>query len=215
MLSTVLLLALATSSGARVGHEVATAPTPVSPGATAPRSWRLPLSVAVFNQSYALPLRDVGRTTPLHPGIVLGTELRLTRGRFGELALAGELGGFRSPPLQNAVFFNSDLLYRYVAPYGPFGTLLLGPGYLHSTSTRPVYERHDGRYRRATDWGSSHLLLSVGVGVGYDFGETTTVPLQVFLRYRFFLQLPGFIGADALPNACVQLGARYEFGGDR
>ncbi len=183
--------------------------------ATTEPQWRLPVSVAVFNHSYALPLRDMGRLAPLHPGISGGSEFNLTRGRFGALAVGGELGWFRSAPIQTAWFLNADLVYRSTASFGPFVTLLLGPGYLHSFSTRQVFEQRGDGYVEATDWGSSHLTLSLGFGAGFDFGKVTELPCSLFIRYRFSPQIPGFIGAPALPNALLQLGARYEFGAAR
>ncbi len=175
--------------------------------------WPMPLAVSVYNHSYAVPFRRILRTRPWHPGVQIGTEYSIVAGRLGELAQTGEVAWFQSPPVQEAFLIYSELAYRYVASFGPLAEVLFGPGYLHSFSTRPVYELEGDHYRRVTDWGSSHFMLSLGLGVGFDLSKWTATPLALFTRYQFLLQFPGFLGSPALPSAMLHIGARYEMRG--
>ncbi|WNG33113.1 hypothetical protein F0U61_05400 [Archangium violaceum] len=158
---------------------------------------RLPLTVAYFGE------------TLVHPGLTVGTELSLVRGDVGAVVLTGNLGGYVHPRNHVGLFASAEMGGRLTAPFGLYGELLVGAGYLHSFLQGPVYEvSRDGSVLPAADAGRPAVMPTASLGLGWDLQRNGVAPLALFTRLTLFGQFP--FNQRLLPHAAVQLGVRFQ-----
>jgi len=173
---------------------------------------KIPFSITVFNNGTSLPgsgyLGIFSKT--IHPGISLGTYHLYRSGEKHELLQTFKVSYFYHRHVQHGIQLYSEGGYRYLTKSGIYGEALLGAGYLHSIVNQEIFVFKDGKYVKKTNLGRPQLMISTGLGIGYDLEKKCETPLRIFLLYQFWMQTP-FVNkyVPLLPNTALHLGVHY------
>lgn len=183
---TILLSCLATTSYADESPD----------GYSASEGQALPLVIAGMQQALDFPLGNNLFTGPLHPGLLVGSEVEYLHGRYGRLFQTANIGYFHHRHLDRVVFLNTEIAYGYDLDFGLGFEALHGVGYGHLFTDRQLYSLKTGE--AATDWGQPSALVSLALGINYDLRAQEIAPMTLFVRYQSLLQFR-FSSQAALP----------------
>lgn len=178
------------------------------------QSGKLPVTFSLFSNGTSLPgtgyLGVFSKT--IHPGFTAGTYHLYHTGEKHELFQSFKVGFFYHRFVQYGVQLYSEGGYRYLLKNGLFAEGTLGAGYIHSLPDVQQFTFKDGRYVRKKNWGRPEVMITTGIGVGYDLEKKSHLPMRIFIQYQFWLQAP-FINnyVPLLPNTALHLGVRYLF----
>jgi len=175
-----------------------------------------PVTVSACNHSVALPFRKVFRMSPLYPGASAGTEYVYKQGNWGQIHQTGNLGFFTNSVVGTGLFLQSDFGYRYTAPFGLFGEVSAGAGYVHQFSPRQGYELDEnGQYVEVSDYGKPGVSLGFSTSLGFDMGKPLGLRGSVapFIRYQWFIQAPYVSELSVAPQSLLHAGIRFSFWG--
>ena len=164
-----------------------------------------PLIVSVFNLGTQLPGSVF--TTPVHPGMSVGTEFRYNRRPLNQWFQTAKLGVSYHQYVQTAVQLYSELGYRRAIWRGTAAEMRLGAGYLHAFSSTEVFTLKDGLYDKKANLGRPQFMGSGVLGLSYQLQKGQNSP-RFFVDYQFFLQMP-FVKSyvPLLPNTALHIGA--------
>jgi hypothetical protein len=154
----------------------------------------VPINISVFNEATAVPFTRFF-TTPVHPGIQVGTEFNYKIKEHGRLFQTANLSYFYHNYLNQGIGITTELGYEYRFTFGLAFEGLLGVGYLHTFATTEEFVFNDGQYEKKTDIGNSRLYPTLSLDIGYYFRPGITSP-KIFLRYQAWAEYPyspGFI----------------------
>lgn len=168
------------------------------------------ISLAVFDNVSAYPHKGFGSAfrSPIHPGVVLGTEFSWKQKTKTEWYQTVKLGYFYHAHVQHAVQLYTELGYRYThkSGFGAFGQL--GLDYLHSFADQQVFVLEDGVYKKKFPSGRPQAMIGLNPGIHYDFSKRGKTPLILFFAYQAWFQLPYVKKyVPIMPNVSFQLGA--------
>ena len=155
----------------------------------------VPVNISVFNEATAVPFTRFF-TTPIHPGIQVGTEFNYKIKEHGRLFQTVNLSYFYHNYLSQGIGITTELGYEYRLTFGLAFEGLLGVGYLHTFATTEEFVFKDGHYEKKTDIGNSRLYPTLSLDVGYYFRQSDKNSPKIFLRYQSWAEYPyspGFI----------------------
>jgi hypothetical protein len=155
----------------------------------------VPVNISVFNEATAVPFTRFF-TTPLHPGIQVGTEFNYKTKEHGRLFQTANLSYFYHNYLSQGIGITTELGYEYRLSFGLAFEGQLGIGYLHTFATTEEFVLKDGQYEKKADIGNSRLIPTISLDVGYYFRKTDKTSPKIFLRYQSWAEYPyspGFI----------------------
>ncbi len=180
------------------------------PPAKASTTTQFPIELSFINQAITLPFDGIV-LSPLHPGFSLGTEYAWKDGSWTRLFQGFHAGYFYNEFSAKALFFQTEIGFRLTLPFGLFGDVGAGVGYLHSFHPRAIFRMNaDGGFAKAKDGGKSAALLSAALGIGFDFSRRLGWPVSVFIRFQPFLQTPYCVEESILPQSFVHFGVRFK-----
>jgi len=149
----------------------------------------LPINVSLFNESTAIPFTRF-ITTPVHPGIQVGTEFDYTSKAHTRLFQTLNASYFYHNYLAQGVGFYSELGFEYRMTSGLSFTGLFGLGYMHTFATTGYsvfYRSHtlckDYRY-------SWHDDTSLSLDIGYYLRASEAISPRIFIRYQAWAEYP-------------------------
>lgn len=179
------------------------------PQPTFAQSKPIPVTISVFNEATALPFTRFF-TTPIHPGIQMGTEWNYKQGAHGRLFQTANVFYFYHRHLAQAVGVHSELAYEYRFKPGIALQGMLGIGYMHSFRTAPEFDFVNGEYVTKKDAGSARLYPSLSMDIGYYLQKENVHSPKIFLRYQSWVEFPyspGFI--PVMTHINLHLGAKF------
>lgn len=154
----------------------------------------LPISISLFNESTAIPYTQF-ITTPIHPGLQIGTEFNYSAKRQSRLFQTLNASYFYHNYLSQGIGLTSELGYELRSKFGLTYTGLLGIGYMHTLSNAEEFTFSNGKYEMKPDKGNPRFVPSLSIDVGYYLSPKINSP-QIFLRYQSWVEFPyspGFI----------------------
>lgn len=168
-----------------------------------------PLIVSVFNLGTQLPGSVF--TTPVHPGLSVGTEFRYNLHPLRQWFQTAKLGVSYHQYVQTAVQLYSEFGYRQAIWRGTAAEMRLGAGYLHAFSNTEVFSLKDRSYDKKANLGRPQFMGSVALGLSYRLPKGQHPP-RFFVDCQFFLQMP-FVKSyvPLLPNTALHVGAAVPF----
>ena len=169
----------------------------------------IPINVSLFNESTAIPFTRFV-TTPIHPGLQVGTEFNYTVKEHSRLFQTANISYFYHNYLAQGIGLNSELGYEYRLKFGLAMTGLLGLGYMHTFATAEEFTFSNGQYQKKADKGNSRLYPSFSIDLGYYLKRTEANSPKIFLRYQSWIEYPyspGFI--PAMTHINLHLGAKF------
>jgi hypothetical protein len=154
-----------------------------------------PITLSFFNESTSIPFTRLV-TTPVHPGLQVGTEFVYKRKKTGKFFQIANISYFFHQHLNHGIALSTEIGYEHRTCTGLSLSGLAGIGYLHTFATGEEYKLVDGEYKQHTDKGNARLYPSLSLGLGYYFRAKDPRSAQVFLRYQGWAEYPyspGFI----------------------
>jgi len=150
------------------------------------------VGLSVLDEHVGFPFQHLpgNPANSFNPGLALSIESRRERGGSFQFSHALELGYYHHAENEQAgyIAYKPRLGLRF------FRTLDLhlvpGVGYARSYPTVQSFAREGDRYELATNYGVSHFMPSLGVGIGLDLKAITGLPLRFHVRHETFLLLP-------------------------
>jgi len=166
-----------------------------------------PISISISNQSWAFPLSNIGRLSPFYPGITVGSSYYYIKKERSHLYQTGEGGGFINQNSGSAFYLNSNLVYRYKAPFGLAGDLGLGLGYFHSYHRSKTFrQQEDGSFAEVSDLGVPASSANILLGFGYDLSRISNIKAQPFIRYQWIASTRYWSAIGIRPSGLLHLG---------
>ena len=149
----------------------------------------LPINVSLFNESTAIPFTRF-ITTPVHPGIQVGTEFDYTSKAHTRLFQTLNASYFYHNYLAQGVGFYSELGFEYRMTSGLSFTGLFGLGYMHTFATTEEFTFSDGQYSKKADKGNARLFPSLSLDIGYYLRASEANSPRIFIRYQAWAEYP-------------------------
>ncbi len=172
----------------------------------------IPVTISVFNEATAIPFTKFV-TTPVHPGVQVGSGITYKEGKHGHLMQAFNIGYIFHSKLFHGFFINTELGYDYKLHFGVNLKTAVGIGYLLTFSTQQAYQFKNGRFEAGRDKGNSHATLSLATGLGYRLKKKDPHSPEVFMMYQGWAEYPyspGFI--PVMTHANLHLGTKFFIG---
>lgn len=172
---------------------------------------QFPITISVFNIGSQFPGSGyLGVfTTPVHPGISVGTEYTYNANPKHQWFQTANIGYFFHQYAQHGIQLYSEIGYRYWVKNGLYFGPQLGVGYLHSIPEAQVFKLNkEGKYERKTNFGRPQFMADFELQIGYEFRKER--PVAIFLSYQFFMQMP-FVNeyVPILPGAALHIGVSF------
>lgn len=161
----------------------------VAPALLRSQTKPLPINVSVFNESTAIPFTRF-ITTPLHPGIQVGTEFDYHVKPYSRLFQTANVSYFYHNYLAQGVGLHTELGYEYRSTMGLALTGLFGLGYMHTFATTEEFTHNNGQYEKKADKGNARLIPSLSFDIGYYLRAADMHSLKIFLRYQAWAEYP-------------------------
>jgi hypothetical protein len=160
---------------------------------------RTRLKISVFNEGVFMPMYPHFTSVPVHPGLLSGIEYYHKKKLNSQFFQTLNIGFFIHKKYEHGIFLNSEVGDRYILPFGLAFEGLFGLGYLHTITDGPEFEQNnDGIYEQTKNYGRSHVLGSLAVGIGYDFSKKTNLDIHPHISYQFMVEYPWSSGEDGL-----------------
>jgi len=169
----------------------------------------IPINVSFFNESTAIPFTRFF-TSPVHPGIQVGTEFDYRKKEHSRLFQTANLGYFYHNYLAQGIGLNSELGYEYRLRSGFAFEGLFGIGYMHTFATTEEFTFTNGQYEKKADKGNARLYPSLSFDAGYYLKKAETNSLKVFIRYQAWAEYP--YSPDFIPvmtHINLHVGAKF------
>lgn len=175
------------------------------------RKQTYPISIALSSHSWAFPLSNVFRLNPYYPGLAVGTEFYFIKRPKSKLFQTAEIGGFLNKNQGSALYFNSNLTYRYTTKFGLMTEIGLGLGYFHGFHRSDTYEQEaSGEFTKVKDGGIGSLSSNLTLGIGYDLSKKSDKNWMPFLRYQWIASTSYWSIIGIRPNGLFQLGVQID-----
>lgn len=150
------------------------------------------IGISVLDEHVGFPFQYLpgNSANSFNPGLALSFEARRDRGGLFQFSHAIELGYYHHTDNEQVgyVAYKPRLGLRF------FRTLDLhlvpGVGYARAYPTAQSFAQLGDRYELATNYGVSHFMPSLGVGIGFDLKDLSGLPLRFHVRHETFLLLP-------------------------
>ena len=132
----------------------------------------IPINISLFNESTAIPFTRFV-TTPIHPGILVGTEFNYRANDHSRLFQTANISYFYHNYLAQGIGLHTELGYEYRLKFGLAFEGLLGIGYMHTFATAEEFTFVDGQYVKKADKGNPRLYPSFSLDIGYYLKKYT------------------------------------------
>ncbi len=165
---------------------------PLTAGAQGTGERIFSVGISVLDEHVGIPFQYLpgDRRNSFNPGLALSLET--SRERYGtfQFSHALELGYYHHAGNEQAGYISYKprlglqffrLLDLHLVP---------GIGYARSYPTVQSFAQNGDRYELATNYGVSHFMPSLGVGIGIDLEDISGLPLRFHVRHEGFLLLP-------------------------
>lgn len=169
----------------------------------------IPINISLFNESTAIPYTRFF-TTPIHPGLQLGTEFNYNTKEHSRLFQTANISYFYHNYLAQGIGLYTELGYEYRLKSGLAFAALLGVGYLHTFATTEEFTFSDGHYEKKTDFGNARLFPSLSIDIGYYLKKAESNSPKVFIRYQSWVEYP--YSPDFIPvmtHINLHIGTRF------
>jgi hypothetical protein len=143
------------------------------------------LRVSALNEATSLPSLRV-LETPIHPGLTIGADFLVRRGRHWQKALGTEITFFHHRLSENALMLDATYALGYRFGFGLQPKFLAALGYKQTLAAGEVYELKNGAYEKAGYLGKAQFSAKVGFGLEYALNEKYSLTTD----YRTMLVLP-------------------------
>lgn len=181
----------------------------ITPAVLSGQGKTIPINISVFNESTAIPFTRFV-TTPVHPGLQLGTEYNYKVKEHSRLFQTANISYFFHNYLAQGIGLNTELGYEYRLKSGLAFEGLIGVGYMHTFATAEEFKFVNGQYEKKADIGNARLYPSFSVDIGYYLKKTVKNSPKIFVRYQSWAEYP--YSPDFIPvmtHISLHVGAKF------
>ena len=149
------------------------------------------LRVAVLNEATTLPSLRI-LETPIHPGLTIGADFLVRRGKHWQTAIGTDLSFFHHRLSENALMLDATYALGYKFGFGLQPKFLAALGYKHTLAAGEVYELKNGSYEESNYLGKSQFNAKVGFGLEYALSEkySLTTDYKTMLVQPYSQKIP-------------------------
>lgn len=169
----------------------------------------IPLTISFFNESTAIPFTRF-ITTPIHPGIQVGTEFDYVHDEQSRLFQTANVSYFYHKYLAQGIGINTEIGYEYTFTSRLAVAGLFGLGYMHTFTTAQEYTFVNGQYELKSDHGNARLFPSLSFDIGYYLKKGDPKSTKIYLRYQSWAEYP--YSPDFIPvmtHINLHIGAKF------
>ncbi len=169
----------------------------------------IPIDISLFNEATAIPFTRFF-TTPIHPGLQLGTEFNYKIKEHSRLFQTANICYFYHNYLAQGIGLNTELGYEYRLKSGFAVAGLLGVGYMHTFATTEEFTFSNGQYEKNADKGNARLYPSLSFDIGYYLIKADNNSPKIFIRYQSWAEYP--YSPDFIPvmtHISLHIGAKF------
>ena len=181
-------------TGRRIGHRVTDRPAWSYP--VRPYHYGQPLSDDQGPGTKAAVPYSRFFTTPVHPGVQMGTEFDHRVRERSRLFQTAYVNYFHHNYLAQGVGLGTELGYEHRIVPGLVAEARFGLGYTHTFATTEEFTFTNGRYERKGYHGNARFTPSLSLDLGYYLKPGGRDVPKVFVRYQSWVEYPyspGFI----------------------
>jgi hypothetical protein len=150
---------------------------------------KIPINLSIFNESTSIPFTRFF-TTPIHPGIQVGTELNYHATDRNRLFQTLNLSYFYHGHLNQGIALHTELGYERRLPNGLSFSGLLGVGYMRTYAVSEEFVFENDQYIQKADTGNSRFFPSLSVDTGYYLKKQEKDSPRIFIRYQAWAEYP-------------------------
>ncbi len=169
----------------------------------------IPINISLFNESTAIPFTRF-ITTPIHPGLQLGTEFNYNVKEQSRLFQTANVSYFYHNYLAQCIGLNTELGYEYRLIFGLAFEGLIGVGYMHTFATAEEFTFVNGQYEKKVDKGNARLYPSLTINIGYYLKKVDKNSPKIFIGYQSWAEYP--YSPDFIPvmtHINLHVGAKF------
>lgn len=149
----------------------------------------IPINISIFNEATAIPFTRFV-TTPMHPGLQLGTEFNYKVKKHTRLFQTANISYFYHNYLAQGIGLNTEFGYEFRIKFGLAFSGLIGIGYMHTFATAKEYSFSNGQYVKKADRGNARLYPSFAIDIGYYLKKKNLNNPKIFVRYQSWAEYP-------------------------
>lgn len=143
------------------------------------------IRISVFSEATTMPtLKPI--QLPLHPGILLGTDVWSSSGKHWHKALGAELCYYHHRLYEHAIMLDASYRIGYQFKLGLAINLLSNIGYKHSILEGPLYKFKNGSYEKSMHSGRAQFNAKLGLGLSYNLNSTYSITTD----YKIMMATP-------------------------
>jgi hypothetical protein len=169
----------------------------------------IPINISLYNEATAIPFTRFF-TSPIHPGIQLGTEYNWMQKERARLFQTANIHYYYHRYLAQGIGLNTEIAYEYRLGSRFTFAGLLGIGYLHTFATAEEFYFSNGQYQKKTDFGNARLSPSLSLEIGYLLQKSEINSPKMFIRYQSWAEYP--YSPDFIPvmtHISLHVGANF------
>lgn len=169
----------------------------------------IPISISFFNESTAIPFTRF-MTTPIHPGIQVGSEFNYRVKNHSRLFQTSNISYFYHNYLAQGIGWNTEFGYEYRLKSGFAFESLIGVGYMHTFATQEEFAFSNGHYEKKADKGNGRFFPSFSLDFGYYLKKANKNSTKIFFRYQSWAEYP--YSPDFIPlmtHINLHVGAKF------
>lgn len=161
--------------------------------------------LSLYNEALTLPTIKVFKG-PIHPGIMLGTDLCTKSVNHWRMALGTDLGFYNHKFNENAAMLDLAFALGYKFDFGLTPKITSAIGYKHAFFPSEAYQYKDGVYKKSPNLGTGSATFKLGLGLEFAITEKMSVTadykMMISAPYSETLKfsLNSFIGLGAVLN---------------
>lgn len=168
-----------------------------------------PISLSVFNHTWAFPLSNVLRIAPIYPGISIGSEYHYRDGKKIALYQTFELGGFYNQSSGSAFYLNTNFGIRGQTKFGLMADFSFGLGYFHGFYPSTTYHLSQaGLYEKTKNNGIGASSANFSFTLGYQLKKTNK-KITPFIGYQWMASTTYWSLITIRPNGLLKTGIRF------
>jgi hypothetical protein len=150
---------------------------------------KIPINLSIFNESTSIPFTRFF-TTPIHPGIQVGTELNYHATDRNRLFQTLNLSYFYHGHLNQGIALHTEFGYEHRLSNGLSFSGLLGVGYMRTYAVSEEFVFENDQYIQKEDTGNSRFFPSLSVDTGYYLKKQEKDSPRIFIRYQAWAEYP-------------------------
>ncbi len=147
--------------------------------------------ILTYNSSIIYPGARIGVEFPVRSIEIIRKKSDGERVIIKDRFITAQLGWYHHPSFHDNLYLTGGWTMRRIQPRGFFTQFSPEIGYSRTFSGGTTYTVDENNEAHIKKWaGYDYLLLSFGVGLGYDFEKTKNKPFAIYSKFNLLMMYP-------------------------